>query len=246
MEERPAFGGTIDTKLLPLIAFPLGFKRAGQSAVCATLRSMLHYPRVGCRRTICASALLSTGLVPSSLGGCGGSSDSAPAVKPPLVAIEQPVVINLYPNQSAANVARLVVMATSVGSVPVSMPLFFDTGSAGVTLYAPSIFPPSMVTAAGFVFPSGQTSISYNGITVTPQQGTRTYGSTDLRTQNGNIGYAPLTFGDSQGQLMTAVMPIFLYYSITDVETGQPRTRCARVSFSRFRAHRMAMLDRRA
>jgi hypothetical protein len=101
------------------------------------------------------------------------------------------------------------------------MPLIFDTGSAGVTLYAPSIFPASMVTAAGFVFPSGQTSITYNGITVTDQQGTRTYGSTNLRAQNGNIGYAQLTFGDAHGQLNTAVMPVFLYYSITDVATGQ-------------------------
>jgi hypothetical protein len=101
------------------------------------------------------------------------------------------------------------------------MPLIFDTGSAGVTLYAPSIFPSSMVSAAGFVFPSGQTSMSYNGITVTNQLGTRTYGSTNLRAQNGNIGYAPLTFGDADGRLTTTVMPVFLYFSITDVTTGQ-------------------------
>jgi hypothetical protein len=179
---------------------------------------MLHLP--GCRRLACLPALLTPGLVAAILGGCGGSSDSAPAVNPVGGVIEKPVVINLYPNQSATSVPRLVVMATAVGSAP-SVPLIFDTGSAGVTLYAPSIFPSSMVTAAGFVFPSGQTSITYNGITVTNQQGTRTYGSTDLRAQNGNIGYARLTFGDAQGQLTTAVMPVFLYYSITDVVTGQ-------------------------
>lgn len=113
-------------------------------------------------------------------------------------------------------------MATAVGSVPVSMPLIFDTGSAGVTLYAPNLFPSSMVTAAGFIFPAGQTSMTYEGITVTDQQGKRTYGSTDLRAQNGNIGYAQLAFGDAQGQLVTQLMPVFLYYSITDVATGQP------------------------
>lgn len=113
-------------------------------------------------------------------------------------------------------------MATSVGSAPVSMPLIFDTGSAGVTLYAPSIFPASIVTSAGFTFPSGQASITYNGVTVTNQQGTRTYGSTELRAQNGNIGYAQLTFGDAQGELTTETMPVFFYYSITDVLTGQP------------------------
>lgn len=151
---------------------------------------MLHFPRFVRRRLA---------RVPAILGGCGGSSNSAAAVKPVIGPIEQPVVMNLYPNQTGTTVPRLVVMATSVGTTPVSMPLIFDTGSAGVTLYAPSIFPSSMVTTAGFVFPSGQTSMSYNGITVTNQQGTRTYGSTNPRAQNGNIGYAQLTH--CRGQL---------------------------------------------
>ena len=182
---------------------------------------MLHFAHFGCWRLACVRAIVAAGLLAAILGGCGGSSKPAPAVKPVNGPIEQPVVINLYPNQLATTVARLVVMATSVGTVPVSMPLIFDTGSAGVTLYAPSIFPSSMVTTAGFVFPSGQTSMSYNGITVTDQQGTRTYGSTNLRAQNGNIGYAQLTFGDADGRLTTTVMPVFLYFSLTDVTTGQ-------------------------
>jgi hypothetical protein len=183
---------------------------------------MLHFPYLGCRRLACIRALLAAGLSAAVLGGCGGSSNSSPAPSPVSGAIDKPVVINLYPNQSPTTVPRLAVMVTSVGSVPVSMPLIFDTGSAGVTLYAPSIFPSSMVTTGGFVFPPGQTSITYNGISVTNQQGTRTYGSTDLRAQNGNIGFAQLTFGDAQGQITTAAMPVFLYYSITDVATGQP------------------------
>lgn len=64
-------------------------------------------------------------------------------------------------------------MVTQVGTVPVNMPLGFDTGSAGVTLYAQSIFAASMVTTSGFIFPAGQTSMTYNGITVTNLQGTR-------------------------------------------------------------------------
>jgi hypothetical protein len=161
-------------------------------------------------------------LLAALLTACGGgSSGSAPGVDSNNGVIEKPIVVNLYPSQSAISVARLIVMLTSVGSAPVSMPLIFDTGSAGVTLYAPSIFPSTMVSADGFVFPEGQTSISYNGITVTNQQGTRTYGSTNLRAQNGNIGYAELTFGDAQGQLTTAVMPVFFYYSVTDVATGE-------------------------
>jgi hypothetical protein len=101
------------------------------------------------------------------------------------------------------------------------MPLVFDTGSAGVTLYAPSIFPSSMVSASGFVFAAGQTSITYNGITVTNQQATRSYGSTSTRVQNGNIGYATLTFGDANGKLITSTLPILFYYSITDGATGK-------------------------
>lgn len=112
-------------------------------------------------------------------------------------------------------------MITEVGSVRVSMPLGFDTGSAGVTLYAPTIFPASMVNSSGFIFPAGETSMTYNGITVTNQQGTRTYGSVSTRAENGNIGYAQLTFGDAQGQLMTQTMPLFLYFSITDNVTGE-------------------------
>ncbi len=182
---------------------------------------MLHFLHFG-RWRMARPVPLAAMLVTSIPAGCGGSSNSVPAVSAVNGPIEKPVVINLYPNQSATAVPRLVVMATSIGSTPVSMPLIFDTGSAGVTLYAPSIFPSNMVTSAGFVFPSGQTSITYNGVTVTNQQGTRTYGSTDLRAQNGNIGYAQVTFGDAQGELTTEVMPVLFYYSITDVRTGQP------------------------
>ena len=111
-------------------------------------------------------------------------------------------------------------MVTSVGTVPVTMPLGFDTGSAGVTLYAESIFPSSMVTSAGFIFPAGQTSITYNGITVTNLQGTRGYGTLNQTVEYGNLGFAQLTFGDAQGQLTTEAMPIFLFYSI-QYTTGQ-------------------------
>jgi hypothetical protein len=182
---------------------------------------MLELPHFQCRYAAVVPALLAASCA-AILGGCGGSSGSAPAVNLLGGAIEKPVVINLYPNQSTTTVPRLILMATSVGSTPVSMPLIFDTGSAGVTLYAPSIFPSSIVTSDGFIFPSGQTSITYDGVTVTNQQGTRTYGSTDLRAQYGNIGYAQLTFGDAQGELTTETMPVFFYYSITDVSTGQP------------------------
>jgi hypothetical protein len=134
--------------------------------------------------------------------------------------IQQPTTINLYPSQDSN---RLYVFVTAVGSQSVSMSLAFDTGSAGITLEAQAIFPPSMVTASGFIFPEGQDTISYNGITVTKAAGSRLYGAAiGGTTENGNIGFAQVTVGDASGSLTTDVMPVFLYYSIT--VTGSPGT----------------------
>jgi hypothetical protein len=169
-------------------------------------------------RSICAVV---TALAATALVACGGgSSDSAPT--PAVTQISQPVTLNLYPNTSPTTISRFAVFVTSVGSAAVNLPLVFDTGSAGVTLYAPAIFPPSMVSATGFVFPAGQTSMTYKGITVTNQQGTRQYGSSELHTQTGNLGFAQLTFGDAQGTVTTATTPVFLYYSAQEVPSGTP------------------------
>jgi hypothetical protein len=154
----------------------------------------------------------------SGLASCGGSSKGA---SPPTgVATQQPSTINLYP--SISDETRLFVMITAVGDASVNMPLGFDTGSAGITLYAPDIFPSTMVSEGGFIFPVGQTSLTYNGITVTNQSAVRKYGSTaNGRTEAGNIGFAQVTFGDAAGEVTTGVMPVFLYYSIADNASGQ-------------------------
>lgn len=167
---------------------------------------------------------LTAGLVLTHLCGCGGSNSSAPAAapQPALGTIQQPTTVSLYPSTSSTDGNRLFIKVTAVGTTAVAMPLAFDTGSAGITLYAPDIFPSSMVSSSGFAFTPGQTSISYNGITVTNQSGTRKYGSaTTGRTQTGNIGYATVTFGGGGGEVVTAVMPVFLYYLITQNSTGQ-------------------------
>jgi hypothetical protein len=156
------------------------------------------------------------------LCGCGGGGGAHLTPAPTGSAdIQQPTTLNLYPETSTADGSRLFIKVTAVGTASVNMPLAFDTGSAGITLYAPDIFPSDMVGADGFTFASGQTSFSYQGITVTNQSGTRKFGSdTTGKTQTGNIGYAQVTFGDSGGTLMTASMPVFLYYRITDNSTG--------------------------
>jgi hypothetical protein len=165
--------------------------------------------------------VLIAALVLAQFGGCGGASSSAPA--PVGVAAMAPLTaLAIYPSASAADGNRLFIMVRAVGSVPVSMPLAFDTGSAGITLYAPDIFPASVVGAGGFSFAAGQTSISYQGITVTKQAGSRKFGSMSSgKTQLGNIGFAQVTFGDGAGGLQTEVMPVLLYYRITDNATGQ-------------------------
>jgi hypothetical protein len=159
------------------------------------------------------------------LSSCGGfySSPGYPVPNQPYFggnprqpyagAIQQPTTINLYPSDSGN---RLFVMVTALGGQAINMPLIFDTGSAGITLYAPAIgFPSSMLNASGFVFPSGQSTMTYNGITVTNQSGTRSYGGRGGTVEVGNIGYTQVTFGDAAGELTTEYMPVLLYYSVT-------------------------------
>jgi hypothetical protein len=129
-------------------------------------------------------------------------------------AIQQPTTVDLYPSQDGN---RLYVMVTAVGSQSVSMPLAFDTGSAGFTLYAPAMsFPSSILDSTGLVFPAGQTSMSFNGITITNQTATRSFGGADAKTETGNIGFAQVTFGDAHRTLTTNTMRVFLYYLVTN------------------------------
>lgn len=126
--------------------------------------------------------------------------------------IHQPTAMNLYPSASGN---RLYVFVTGVGSQTVSIPLPFDTGSAGLTLPAQSILPSSMVNVSGFTIPADEFPVIYNGITITSQQGTRSYGGKGGTVEHGNIGYAQITFGDASGALTTKVMPVLLFYSVS-------------------------------
>jgi hypothetical protein len=154
-------------------------------------------------------------------GSSAGSNSPGSAASLTTSVVQSPVAMDVYPVSSTIEGNRLFVTITGVGNTNVSLPVAFDTGSAGLTLYAPNIFPSNMVTPdGGFVFPAGQTSLTYQGITVTNQQGYRKYGGANGRTQTGNIGYAQVTFGDAHGSLTTDVMPILLYYQVTSTATG--------------------------
>ena len=156
------------------------------------------------------------------LTGCGGGGSTG--ISAPPNPGSGSATINLYP--SANDGRRIWLMVTQVGSLtvdaPAGMPVGFDTGSAGLTSYAPDIFPADMLNAAGFVFPGGQSTLSYNGITVTQLQGERKYGGATGRPETGNLGFATITFGDSAGSLTTATLPVLFYFSITDTGTGAP------------------------
>lgn len=127
--------------------------------------------------------------------------------------IQRPTTINLYPSTHGN---RLYVLVTSVGSQSVNMPLAFDTGSAGMTLYAPAIFPSDMINSDGLIFPFGEDLMTFNGIIVINKKATRSYGGANGTIETGYIGFAPVTFGDAQGALTTDLMPIFLYYQVTN------------------------------
>jgi hypothetical protein len=179
-------------------------------------------------------------LVASVLTACGGSSTPAPAPVPPPPpspsVLQGPTVVNLYPDGASSDGTRLFVFVTAVGSLALNVPspLAFDTGSSGMTLYAPTAFP-GMATACsvdaptgcGFTFPAGQHSITFNNVTVTDVQATRCYGGVLGHAQTGNIGFASVTFGDAAGTLTTGVMPILFYYKITtNPSTSASPTQC--------------------
>ena len=143
--------------------------------------------------------------------------------------LQAPTVINLYPDGSPSDGTRLFVFVTAVGSLTFNspLPLAFDTGSSGMTLFAPNAFP-AMATACGvdmpsgcgFTFPPGQHSITFNNVTVTDLQATRCYGGASGHAQTGNLGFATVTFGDAAGVLTTGSMPILFYYKITANSTN--------------------------
>jgi hypothetical protein len=176
--------------------------------------------------------LLTLAGIANGVSGCGGGGSGSgtgggpPPPPPPAASIvTAPVHLGVYPvDQSTQNQARIFLTITMVGSQAVQLPLALDTGSAGLTLNALAVFPGSIVGASGFQFESGQTTLSYNGITVTDQQGSRAYGGATGHTQVGNIGYAQVSFGDASGSLTSATMPVLFYYKVVSTADNQPVT----------------------
>ena len=115
---------------------------------------------------------------------------------------------------------RVFIPVTKVGDQVVSYYSVFDTGSSGMTIDANGILPPSMITTSGITVAGD--SVVVNGITVTSKTSIVSFGDkTSLTKQYGNLAYAPITIGDSHGNLSIKRIPIFLYYKVIDVNGKQ-------------------------
>lgn len=128
--------------------------------------------------------------------------------------VTQPLALGVSASGStSSNSSRIFLPVSQVGTAATTINAIVDTGSAGTSLRASDIFPASVVTASGFVFPAGQTSITYAGIIITNVVATRTYGaqSSDVTEQTGNLGFAQLTFG-SGTRATTAVVPVLFVW----------------------------------
>ena len=128
-------------------------------------------------------------------------------------------ILGLYELQSATN-RRVFIPITKVGTQSVSYYAVFDTGSSGMTLDASGILPASMITSTGIQVAGD--SVNVNGITVTSQEATISYGDATGETQEfGNLAYAPITIGDQNGKITTRRIPFFLYYKILDLTNNK-------------------------
>jgi len=118
------------------------------------------------------------------------------------------------------NARRVFIPVTQVGTQKGSWYSVFDTGSSGMTIDAAGILPAAMITTNGLLVPGD--SVNVNGITVTTQEATISYGDANDETQEfGNLAYAPVTIGDQNGNLTIKRIPIFLYYKVVDLTTGK-------------------------
>lgn len=117
---------------------------------------------------------------------------------------------------------RIFIGISQLGTLSVSYYGVFDTGSAGMTIDATGILPASMITSSGITIPPSQDSVVVNGITVTSQTAIVSYGDKQSEVQEyGNLAYATVKIGDQNGSVTTSRIPIFMYYKIIDVPTGQ-------------------------
>ncbi|WP_277185384.1 hypothetical protein [Caballeronia sp. BR00000012568055] len=124
--------------------------------------------------------------------------------------ISKPTPVGVYPVAADSHHgSRVFLPIAKVGAQAVTINAVLDTGSSGSLLYAPQIFPDSVLGADGFKFPEGKDTLTYKGIKVTKVTGYKEYGSGGEQKLEGNIGYAQMTIG-AGSEVTTASVPILL------------------------------------
>jgi hypothetical protein len=133
-----------------------------------------------------------------------------------------PVTLGLYQYGTDSG-KRVFIPLTKVGTQAVNYYSVFDTGSSGMTLDAHGVIPAAMITSSGIQVTGD--SVVVNGITITSQTGTMSYGNqTGLIKEYGNLAYAPITIGDQNGNTSVKRVPFFLYYKVFDVTNNKEIT----------------------
>jgi hypothetical protein len=177
--------------------------------------------KIKMKTLVCEWVILGGVLLSLAACGGGGGSSSGPSANAGAASSSTASAVGVTAVDVATSANRVLLRLQAVGNTDLSTPLptIFDTGSAGLVLDALSLFPSANVTSNGFVFPPGQSSFQYNGITVTNLQGTVSFGSGSLKTTfNGNVGYATIKVGG----LVTQSMPIFFFFNAVD-QNGNPK-----------------------
>ncbi|BAV06124.1 hypothetical protein SAMN05421788_106184 [Filimonas lacunae] len=110
----------------------------------------------------------------------------------------------------------LFIPVPKIGTQTVNEYLIFDTGSGGMVIDAHEVLPASMITSSGFNFTGDSTVV--NGITITNQTSSITYGADNSTTEKvyGNLAYANVTVGDHGNTVTIQRLPFFLYYKGVD------------------------------
>lgn len=137
----------------------------------------------------------------------------------PVVTNATPTKLGLYELDSSIY-KLLIITVSKIGTQTVDFNKFgdfiFDTGSGGMVIDATDILPASMISDNGFTFTTDSTVV--NGITITNQKSTVEFGDDAATTDKvyGNLAYADVTIGDSNGSLQVKRLPFFIYYKAVD------------------------------
>lgn len=108
----------------------------------------------------------------------------------------------------------------TIGTKAIDEDWLFDTGSGGLVVDGHEVLPASMITSTGFNFTGDSTVV--NGITITSQKDSIPYGddATSGTTAYGNLAYASVTIGQTDGSFTIKRLPFFIYYKANDYKNN--------------------------